>query len=367
MRNHIPLYRAASTLGGVGNAGLRFNKFCAVWRSDWSLKSEDNANPKKDWIDKFSNGQNVGDENELKEIVARNELLQKATNGNIYYFKTMSPFVTGLGNSHPVENGFTWHHTLGVPYCAGSSIKGLVREWADNWLSNIEENCWSNEQEKSNVIARIFGTDNKENPVIRSTGSVVFLDAIPTKPVKLKTEIMTPHYGEYYQDASGETPPGDWLSPVPIPFLAVDVGQIFQFSIMLRKPDGIESDLLLVSTWLRDALYYLGCGAKTSVGYGIMVDVQKEKEKMQKQDDEFAEKWLAETIEKIISHKDFQGQPLENAWKKSLSEEWLRLKKDNRRELILSKVKSKWRDLGLDWNNPNGGSAKNAKRNFEIR
>ena len=34
--------------------------------------------------------------------------------------------VTGMGNPHPLESGFTWHPTLGMPYLPGSAV-GLVR------------------------------------------------------------------------------------------------------------------------------------------------------------------------------------------------------------------------------------------------
>jgi hypothetical protein len=75
---------------------------------------------------------------------------------------------------------------------------------------------------------------------------------------------MTPHYADYY--GSGDVP-GDWLSPVPIPFLSVAAGTAFQFGIAPRTIDGKEH-LECVAEWLKNALQWLGAGAKTAVGYG---------------------------------------------------------------------------------------------------
>ena len=80
-------------------------------------------------------------------------------------------------------------------------------------------------------------------------------------------DIITPHYGPYYQE--GKTP-GDWHSPIPIPFLSVDSNQEFVFGLMPRRlsnPDDNE-DCSKAKGWLNDALRDLGGGAKTAIGYG---------------------------------------------------------------------------------------------------
>jgi CRISPR-associated protein Cmr6 len=260
------------------NAGLWYDKFCNKWCMDsnkeglkcWSMESfeqrypddrKESINPKMDWIStvvrKDTNEKRVGSKSLLKEFRTRREWLLKNSGQYPIYLKTVGPFVTGLGRNHPVENGFAWHHTLGVPYLPGSSIKGVVRSWAASWLSQPEED-----------IKRIFGPrdDQKDH----SVGSVVFLDALPIKPVQLKVDIITPHYGPYYQDDKGKTPPADWHSPVPVPFLVVDTDQGFIFGLMPRRPGdpkGID-DCSKVNGWLVDALKNLGGGAKTAVGYG---------------------------------------------------------------------------------------------------
>ncbi|MCX8518010.1 MAG: hypothetical protein ORN29_08120, partial [Rhodoferax sp.] len=37
-----------------------------------------------------------------------------------------APFTTGLGNEHPLENGFAFLNPYGLPYLAGSGVKGVL-------------------------------------------------------------------------------------------------------------------------------------------------------------------------------------------------------------------------------------------------
>ncbi|MFA6373459.1 MAG: RAMP superfamily CRISPR-associated protein [Methanothrix sp.] len=78
-----------------------------------------------------------------------------------------------------------------MPYLPGSSIKGVVRSWAASWLSQPE--C---------DINRIFGPrdSNDRSAKDHSVGSVIFLDVLPIKPVQLKVDIITPHYGPCSED-----------------------------------------------------------------------------------------------------------------------------------------------------------------------
>jgi CRISPR-associated protein Cmr6 len=154
-----------------------------------------------------------------------------------------------------VENGFAWHHTLGVPYLPGSSIKGMVRAWAKQWL----------DQKHEEAAKRIFG-ESKDMGI----GSVIFMDAVPIEPVKLEADVMTPHYGPYYQDNQNQVPPADWHNPVPIPFLTVAAHTPFLFGVLPRRIQDNQAidDCETVKDWLDAALVTIGAGAKTAVGYG---------------------------------------------------------------------------------------------------
>jgi CRISPR-associated protein Cmr6 len=253
------------------NVGLWFDKFCNQWgefeegghRQLWSLKSKHGENPKLAWI-KTVTGQKSGDSKLLNEHADRLATLGRSLGGQSFRFVTISRFATGLGREHPVENGFAWHPSLGVPYLPGSSVKGLVRSWV--------ESGWSEKAIDPSEFHRIFGSDYRKGSsgydvkrkLSPQSGTVIFLDAIPTEAIQLKADVMTPHYDKYYE--KGE-PPGDWLSPNPIPFLTVGPRQCFQFVLLPRIPAHI-ADVPTAASWLTEALQWLGAGAKSAVGYG---------------------------------------------------------------------------------------------------
>jgi len=279
----LPLYAplAAATPAcdpAKRNPGLWFDKFCNQWHANppnsgsegWSLKArpsgQNDGNPKLNWLKTVAGHAKIGDAALLAEHADRLAGLARALGGLALHFRTSSRFATGLGREHPVENGFIWHPPLGVPCLPGSSVKGLVRAWL--------EGGWSQDTVDPSAFHRIFGSGLRANPrqhgplegASPQAGSVIFLDAIPTAPIQLKPDVMTPHYGDYYAKGG---PPADWLTPNPIPFLTVAIDQPFQFALAPRKPGGQErSDCGLAAQWLKVALHGIGAGAKTAVGYG---------------------------------------------------------------------------------------------------
>ena len=283
-----------------GNTGLWYDKFCNQWCRNpekreleaWTLESfksrgdDKTTSPKKDWIDTVTG--KCGEDKQLAEARARTKRLLEAHHQLPLFYKLESNFVTGLGREHPVENGFAWHHSLGTPYLPGSSVKGMVRAWAEVWhkWSNKPEDEMS-DGEKAEVVRfkkaelkRIFGSESKDNKDFQ-VGSVIFLDVLPTAPVQLKADIMTPHYTDYYE---GKSPPADWLSPTPIPFLVVEAGASFIFGILPRRNDEkSRDDCGQVQAWLKDALCWTGAGAKTAVGYGRFVPDKAAMEEAKKQ------------------------------------------------------------------------------------
>lgn len=236
---------------GDHNAGLWYDKFFHHWNSDFMSVPDAG---KSEWVGEAARNK-IGNAGQLQEQHDRLQRLMAVCGGHLLHFRTDGRFVTGLGREHPVENGFAWHHTLGVPYLPGSCVKGMLRAWARE--QDIEPN----------VIARIFGPANQNNARV---GSVVVGDALPIASVQLVAEVMTPHYGPYYQDEDAKTPPADWHDPIPIPFLAVDRGQTFVFTLAPTRANnaGDVRDCNSAFAWLSEALTWLGAGAKTAVGYG---------------------------------------------------------------------------------------------------
>lgn len=134
---NLPLYKEANddkslwqSLSQNGNAGLWYDKFCNSWENAKFQKDE--------WIKTVTN-RHCGDSDELKRQWLRRWKMVESLQGKNLCLKTDSPFVTGLGRKHPVENGFLWHHTLGVPYLPGSSVKGMVRAWIEQWADEKDK------------------------------------------------------------------------------------------------------------------------------------------------------------------------------------------------------------------------------------
>lgn len=247
-----PLYKSSegAKFSTEANAGLWYDKFVDRWEGN----SWDQAKANKlAWIKTVTGP--VGCPKLINEFATRVKRLAEQSAGRAFVLTTESRFVTGLGREHPLENGFAWHHTLGTPYLPGSSIKGLIRNWAKQWEG----------QTKEEVNAILGGPG--------CVGRVLLLDALPTHPPELEADVMTPHYSAYYQ-SSGKTveAPGDWLSPTPIPFLVVAANTPFQFALLPNTPADIPH-LATVEQWLRDALIWLGAGAKTAVGYGRFAEI----------------------------------------------------------------------------------------------
>lgn len=263
-----------------GNAGLVFNKYFLRWKRNWSIDPGD----KSSWLNQVITRRHAGSKEMLSEATERLIGLTHFAGGEYRCYKTLWRFATGLGLNNPIENGMAWHHTLGVPYLPGSSVKGMVRAWAEQWL----------EHPPQADIDRIFGpkenrVDHSEDHAIPSgAGTIVFFDALPVAPIHLDTDVMTPHYQDYY---SGDKSPGDWMDPNPIPFLTVAANQTYLFAVSPRQNTVARSDLDLALQWLDQSLENIGAGAKTAAGYGrfarctqtessLKVAVQKQKEKM---------------------------------------------------------------------------------------
>lgn len=238
-----PLYDVASRGNPRGqgqyNAGLWYDKFCDEWRHDiWSMKASDRHNPKLQWISAIAG--RVGSTTLLDERKLRSARFVRARSGIFKVLVNRTRLVYGLGLSHPVENGFGWHHSLGVPFLPGSSVKGAAKAWAR--LTR-----------KPDEVKAIFGEEE--------TGGVDFLDALPLEPVTLEPDVLTPHYAQW--DPSD--PPGDWKDPNPVYFLVVAPFTPFLFGVVPRKSGSLADQALECAI---EALEYAGAGAKTDVGYG---------------------------------------------------------------------------------------------------
>lgn len=223
-----------------------------------------------------------------------------------------APFTTGLGNDHPLENGFSFLWPYGLPYLPGSGVKGVIRKAAQELAAGMwgDSRGWSAQPAyvinvgterkprtlSLSVIDVLFGREPPKGDGDHVRGALEFWDVIPEiAGDSLLVEIMTPHQTHYYQQKS-ERKSGDSVSPHdsgqpnPIAFLTIPPGSTFAFHVvcderhlarLIRERQG-GPDLLqkgsdgkplwqkLIEAAFEHAFQWLGFGAKTAVGYGAM-------------------------------------------------------------------------------------------------
>ncbi len=295
-----PLYasvaaNAPHNSGKSANAGLLFDKFGYAWRISIRRERDKQPYPEFDkgtghdkagannWLNSFA--REVGCQQTLTEACDRQRRLLEKLGGQTLLLTNTSRFVTGMGRQHPIENGFAWHPTLGVTYLPGSSVKGMLRAWLREEEGDIDAEK-KRYIENSEIKAQ-FGLQERHDSHV---GQYIFFDMLPTKPPQLVVDVMTPHYGPYYQD--GDIP-GDWHNPVPITFLTVEVNTTWQVGMAPRfTKDKINEEAVsrLVSE-LEAAFEWFGAGAKTAVGYGRFArDTDAEKQWHQEQQRQRAER-----------------------------------------------------------------------------
>lgn len=162
----------------------------------------------------------------------------------------------GLTGNGVLETGCSLSHNYGMPYIPGSSVKGVVRAWADG--KNLSD-------ESKSTLEQLFGTYDSDQPN-RVSGTVTFHDAwwIPqedNKPFVL--DVVTTHHQDYYNGKKDKDiiPPSDKDSPIPIHLLAVKGRFLFVL-------EGDPESITICQTMLKRALTENGIGAKTAAGYG---------------------------------------------------------------------------------------------------
>lgn len=211
--------------------------------------------------------------NLLENIYNRQSFLAQKLDALVIPIKLTSPFAVGLGNDHPVENGFSFLSPYGLPYISGSGIKGVLRSAAQESGVPLEE------------IEILFGEDQND----ATRGALIFWDGFPQCD-RMTVEVMTPHQSDYYQ---GKSSPHDQGTPTPIQFLAVpantNMNLIIQCDTTKLKQQDYDWQAKVIEI-VNYASKWLGFGAKTFVGYGSFKinndSLKKQKEIQNKKDEE---------------------------------------------------------------------------------
>jgi len=229
------------------------NDTCSVI-TNFGLKNIDNFHLKinryaqfDEELDRFSFDENIEEFNFLnyKNITKVDKEMIKQLNLNVYDFLFKLDYRLKIGAETSIyESSIRLHHIYGIPFIPSTTIKGVVRSYIEL-------------EGKLDKFLKIFGDENQE-------GKIIFFDAFPVTPPKIKVDIMTPHYGHYYSDGKA---PSDTNSPIPINFLTIE-DTTFQFFIASKET--IDDDFI---TLFKEALQNHGIGGKTAVGYGYFNEI----------------------------------------------------------------------------------------------
>lgn len=269
--------------------GLRFGMYLPLWDESFALLKDQKTAALKKATKLTPEDQKIS-----KAIVQRqSHTAQVCTNVLTLDAIATAPFTTGLGNEHPLENGFAFLNPYGLPYLPGSGVKGVLRQAARELVSGewSDSHGWSSGKVhllgkiKLSTIDALFGLESKDGDKEHVRGALSFWDALPQIPGgSLAVDIMTPHQSHYYQQnldrKSGDsTSPHESGQPTPISFLTLPPGTQFAFHVQcdMMRLEHMAPDLAHNNHWqtlltaaFEHAFAWLGFGAKTAVGYGSM-------------------------------------------------------------------------------------------------
>ena len=340
--------------------GHRFSLYYAGWNDDWS-KPKSGVVPMLDALKKLP-GHSI---KLLAALCARQNTGAEMLGDQVLALHCIStaPFATGLGNEHPLENGFAFLTPYGLPYLAGSGIKGVIRTAAEELASGEwgDVKGWNED-----AIRTLFGPgeEDRTRDTHPQQGALRFWDALPILyKDEMSVEIMTPHHSEYYQ---GKHSPHNSENPNPISFLAVPAKSKFTFFVECNA--GLLRDDTLRQTWrnLLEAAFdhagkWLGFGAKTAVGYGAIEKLSDSEISDAKTQSEAAAKrcdWVDQTIEHLS--KKNNAKPDDTLRGKGLAEAWKQISDTALKARAQADIKARWQAKDW-WDRPPGKASVQAK------
>ena len=250
------------------NAGLIWDRYLPIW-NDRDPRPE-RQKPLNKHLRDFANQRNAAGAKAVIDLLLsdRAERFQRALNqlarsrqGTpvVLEFQLVWRLASGLGGSHPTENGFSFDVVGGVPYLPGSTVKGLCRRAVQ--LPGVKLG--------SEDIERLFGPEKISPGHKGFKGELTFFDAHPKAWPRLGIDIINSHHSEYYGNSTENrmhsVPPRETDQPNPVFFLAVEKNARFLFPILTPS----ETVASKVTRLLELGLDWLGIGAKTAAGYGV--------------------------------------------------------------------------------------------------
>ncbi|SUO95044.1 type III-B CRISPR module RAMP protein Cmr6 [Suttonella ornithocola] len=168
--------------------------------------------------------------------------------------KIEGKLMMGLELGGALETGMITQHSYGMPMIPGSSIKGVVRHYADR--IGLDKK----------ITTILFGNDENIEGIEAGAGCLIWHDAwwIPNKTQSpFVRDVVSVHHQKYYSgDKKLAT---DTENPIPNDQLAVSGS--FYFVI-----EGEPKWANFAKELLKQALQTQGIGGKTAAGYGFFAE-----------------------------------------------------------------------------------------------
>jgi CRISPR-associated protein Cmr6 len=208
-----------------------------------------------------------------------------------------SGYVHEIGAIGELKLGLQLDYTTGLPFIAGSSVKGKLRSLfpqfkykeEEKWNIDDIEKAGKKTKAKAKFIGHLLGLDlvetelfyfvhelemqifegldveaskdSKQNKYLSMYERDLFNDAYPIKGGRnnklFDLDTITPHGGIY-----------SLKNPTPLLFLKIAPSVIYEFSFSLKAPSFKNIDGNRKLNLFRCLLLEFGIGAKTNVGYG---------------------------------------------------------------------------------------------------
>jgi len=121
--------------------GLRFGPLFSIWKKETWDRDDDPKNKTGALREVTQASSQAGEV--LEALCMRQEVLADSRWDNRLQVSALShaPFMTGIGNEHPLENGFSFMPPYGLPYLPGSAVKGVLRRAAEDLSLGLYGDC----------------------------------------------------------------------------------------------------------------------------------------------------------------------------------------------------------------------------------
>lgn len=279
--------------------GHRFSLYFRIWNSQWGLdKDEAKTLALREVLRLPQSAKDL-----MQALGTRQQAMALALPAAQCCFidaKATAPFATGLGLEHPIENGFAFLSPYGLPYLAGSGVKGVLRRAAEEL------------EIAAPLIAALFGAEDAKDAESSHRGALSCWDVLPQFEA-MTVEIMTPHQSGYYL---GDESPHEAGQPTPISFLALPATATFRFVLCFEPSLVPDAERVALRDWqalvMRVATHafdWLGFGAKTAMGYGAMAEDESARQQREQQAAEAHTR--AEAAERELRRADMSPEQIE--------------------------------------------------------